>query len=120
MRLPPTPLRRLLLPVQVAVVLILPVAFAAATMAAAVAAPFGRRRRPLRICAFGMAYCTIELAVIGRAGLLWLRQPRVGPYNRGAERSGGGATRSSWAGPGVASWGPSVSAEGGRPPERRY
>lgn len=87
MRVLPTPLRRLLLPVQVAVVLVVLAAFAAATVVAAAAAPFGRRRRPLRICTFGMAYCSIELVVIARAGLLWLRQPRAGRYHRSAEET---------------------------------
>jgi 1-acyl-sn-glycerol-3-phosphate acyltransferase len=87
MRLPPTPVRRVLLPLQLVVLAAVLAFFTMATVVGAAAAPFGSRRRPLRISALGVAYGAVELAVIARAGLLWLRRPRVGRLGLGSEES---------------------------------
>jgi hypothetical protein len=57
--------------------------FAVTTAIAAVLAPVSRRRRVLRLAAFALNYCVVELAVMVAAGLLWLRH--VVPGRRGAE-----------------------------------
>jgi len=87
MRLPPAPVRRALLPVQVVVLAGLLVLFVTGTEVGGAVAVFGSRRRPLRISALGVVYCTIELAAIGRAGLLWLRFPGLGRRQPGSEES---------------------------------
>lgn len=87
MRLPPTRVRRALLPAQLLVLVTLLALFTAATLVTAVAAPFGWRRRPLRISAFGVAYCLVEMAAIGWAGVQWLRRPRLGRLRLGSEES---------------------------------
>jgi 1-acyl-sn-glycerol-3-phosphate acyltransferase len=79
----PRPLRRLLLPLDAAVLVVLAIVCAVATAIAAVLAPLGRRRRVLRLAAFALNYCIVELAVIVAAGLLWLRN--VVPGRHGAE-----------------------------------
>ncbi len=71
MRPPPRPLRRVLLPVDVALLVVLVGVFGAATVLGALLTPFGRRRRPLRIAAFALAYCAMELVVLARLGGLW-------------------------------------------------
>jgi 1-acyl-sn-glycerol-3-phosphate acyltransferase len=78
----PRPIRRLLLPVDAVVLLVLAAVFAVTTAVAAVLAPVGRRRRVLRLAAFALNYCVVELAVMVAAGLLWLRH--VVPGRRGA------------------------------------
>lgn len=87
MRLPPAPVRRILLPVQVLIVVVLLAVFVVATVLAAAAAPFGSRLRPLRISAFALTYCTVEIAVIAGGGLVWLRRPHVGRRHLGSEES---------------------------------
>jgi 1-acyl-sn-glycerol-3-phosphate acyltransferase len=72
--LPPRPVRRILLPVSVAILVVLTIAFALASLIGALIAPIGRRWRPLRIAFFALTYCVMELAVITAAGALWLRR----------------------------------------------
>jgi 1-acyl-sn-glycerol-3-phosphate acyltransferase len=69
----PRPFRRLLLPVDAVVLVVLAALFAVAAAVAGVLAPLGRRRRVLRLAAFALNYCVVELSVIAVAGLLWLR-----------------------------------------------
>ena len=80
----PRPLRRLLLPVDAVVLLVLAAVFALIAGMAAVLAPISRRRRVLRMAAFALTYCAVELAVATVAGLLWLRQ--LAPGRRRAAR----------------------------------
>ena len=84
----PRPVRRLLLPVDAAVLLVLTAVFAVTTVIAAVLAPVTRRRRVLRMAAFALSYCLVELLVMCAAGLLWLRQAAPG--------RGGGARKQAW------------------------
>jgi len=79
----PRPIRRLLLPVDAALLLVAAVVFAVIGAIAAVCAPLSRRRRVLRMAAFALNYCVVELAVMITAGLLWLRHVLSG--RRGAE-----------------------------------
>jgi len=79
----PRPIRRLLLPVDAVVLLVLAAVFAVATAIGAALAPLGRRRRVLRLAAFALNYCIVELTVIVGAGLLWLRH--VVPGRHGVE-----------------------------------
>jgi 1-acyl-sn-glycerol-3-phosphate acyltransferase len=80
----PRPVRRLLLPVDAVVLLVLAAVFAGVTVIAAVCAPISRRRRVLRMAAFALSYCAVELAVVAVAGVLWLRH--VAPGRRGGAR----------------------------------
>jgi 1-acyl-sn-glycerol-3-phosphate acyltransferase len=72
--LPPRPLRRLLLPVDVVVLLGLAITSALVSVVGLLAVPLTSRRRALRLSSFALAYCTMELAVITAAGVLWLRR----------------------------------------------
>ena len=81
----PRPLRRLLLPVEAAVLLVLAAVCAVTTAIAAVLAPFGRRRRVLRLAAVALNYCVVELVVMVAAGLLWLRHAVPG-RRQGADK----------------------------------
>jgi 1-acyl-sn-glycerol-3-phosphate acyltransferase len=54
--------------------LVLMALLAAGAVVGLVLAPFGRRRRPLRLAAFGLAYGAMELAVLVATGALWLRR----------------------------------------------
>ena len=85
----PRPVRRLLLPVDAAVLLVLAAVFAVITVIAAVLAPLSRRRRVLRMAAFALNYCVVELVVMGAAGLLWLRHAAPG-------RRGGAERKQAW------------------------
>ena len=80
----PRPVRRLLLPVDAAVLLVLAAVFAVTTMIAAVLAPVTRRRRVLRLAAFALSYCLVELVVMCAAAQLWLRHAT--PHRGGAAR----------------------------------
>jgi 1-acyl-sn-glycerol-3-phosphate acyltransferase len=73
MWLPPRWLRRVLLPIYVAFFLTLMAILGVGAVLSAVIAPFGSHSRPLRIAGFGLAYCSMELAVIVASGVLWLR-----------------------------------------------
>jgi 1-acyl-sn-glycerol-3-phosphate acyltransferase len=73
--LPPRPVRRLLLPVTALLLAVLVAGFAVTVVLAALAAPLSRRRRVLRLAAFALSYCAVELATLGAAGVLWLRYP---------------------------------------------
>lgn len=74
MRIPPRPVRRILLPLEAILLLGLIVVFALGVVVGAVLAPFGSRRRPLRIAAFALAYCLMELVVLVIACGLWIRR----------------------------------------------
>ena len=82
----PRPIRRLLLPVEAVVLLVLAAVFAVATAVALVLAPIGRRRRVLRLAAFALNYCIVELTVVVVAGLLWLRHVVAGRHGAQWER----------------------------------
>jgi 1-acyl-sn-glycerol-3-phosphate acyltransferase len=71
---PPRPIRRLLLPVDAVVLLVLAVVFAVVVLFAGLLAPLSRPRRVLRLAAFALGYCAVELAVMPTAGALWLRR----------------------------------------------
>jgi 1-acyl-sn-glycerol-3-phosphate acyltransferase len=71
MHVPSKLVRRILLPVDVAVLVVLAAVFAIGVAIGVIAAPLTPRRRPLRIAAFGVSYCTMELAVLVAAGALW-------------------------------------------------
>jgi 1-acyl-sn-glycerol-3-phosphate acyltransferase len=78
--LPPRPVRRLLLPVYLAVLLVLAALFAAGTIVGALLAPFTSRRRILRLSAFALSYSFVELTVLTAAGLLWVRHVIPGRF----------------------------------------
>jgi 1-acyl-sn-glycerol-3-phosphate acyltransferase len=80
----PRPIRRLLLPVDAVVLLVLATVFAVTTVIAAVLVPVSRRRRVLRMAAFALNYCVVELVVMCAAGVLWLRY--AAPARRGAAK----------------------------------
>jgi 1-acyl-sn-glycerol-3-phosphate acyltransferase len=73
MRCPPRAVRRILLPVDVALVLVLGAAFLVVALLGLVVGCFGGRRRLLRVGAAGVAYCAMEIVVLSRAAGLWLR-----------------------------------------------
>lgn len=85
MRLPPRRVRRALLPVEVAALVLLVAIFLAATVVGLLVAPFGSRRRPLRVAAFGLAYCLTELGALVAIAALWLRRPHIGRWRVGSE-----------------------------------
>lgn len=60
-----------LLPFVVAVVSTVAAGMLVLLVVGAILAPFGSRRRPLRVAMFGLAYCTMELSVLVRGALLW-------------------------------------------------
>jgi 1-acyl-sn-glycerol-3-phosphate acyltransferase len=60
--------------VEVAVLALFVGLFVVGTLIGVVLAPLGSRKRPLRVAAFGLAYCAMELVVIALAGWLWLRR----------------------------------------------
>jgi 1-acyl-sn-glycerol-3-phosphate acyltransferase len=71
---PPRPVRRILLPVDAVVLVVLMAGFAVATLIGLLFAPLTRRRRLLRVTAFALSYCVMELTVVAAAGALWLRR----------------------------------------------
>jgi 1-acyl-sn-glycerol-3-phosphate acyltransferase len=73
-RPPPKAVRRALIPVDVGVLMVLMALLSVGMLVGLIAAPFGSRRRLLRVAAFGLAYCTMELTVLGRCGVVWLRR----------------------------------------------
>ena len=73
MPLPPRVLRRALAPVAVALLLALAAVLCVGLLVGIVMAPFGRRRRPLRLASFALAYNAMEVTVLLRGGLLWAR-----------------------------------------------
>jgi 1-acyl-sn-glycerol-3-phosphate acyltransferase len=78
--LPPRPIRRLLLPVDAAVLLGLAIASALVGVVGLLVFPLTPRRRALRLAAFTLAYCTMELAAMTAAGVLWLRRVARRPF----------------------------------------
>jgi 1-acyl-sn-glycerol-3-phosphate acyltransferase len=72
--LPPRPARRILLPVTAVVLFLLALGFALASLIGILIAPLTPRRRLLRVAAFALTYCVMELAVLVAAGSLWLRR----------------------------------------------
>ena len=95
----PRPVRRLLLPVVAVILLVLAAVFAVITVIATVLAPLGRRRRVLRMAAFALNYCIVELVVVFAAGLLYLRHVVAGRRRAGSETSWVNANQSllAWA-----------------------
>ena len=77
----PLPIRRLLLPVDAVVLLALAALFTVMVVVGGVLAPISRRQRVLRIGAFSLCYCLVELAVVTAAGTLWLRRIVPGGLN---------------------------------------
>ncbi len=65
--------RRLLLPVDVVVLILLAVLFALAAVVSAIAAPLTPRRRILRLSGFALSYSLVELSALTAAGLVWVR-----------------------------------------------
>jgi 1-acyl-sn-glycerol-3-phosphate acyltransferase len=63
---PPRLVRLALLPVSVAVVVAVGLTLVLLLVAGLLTVPFGRRGRLLRIAAFGLVYCGMEVAVLGR------------------------------------------------------
>ncbi|MHB1535998.1 MAG: 1-acyl-sn-glycerol-3-phosphate acyltransferase [Acidimicrobiales bacterium] len=68
----PRPLRRLLAPLMVAIELVLVAFFALTAVVGVLSAPFDRRRRLLRLGAFGMTYFAVELTALAAALGAWL------------------------------------------------
>ena len=73
MHLPSRAVRRVAIPLYLIILTALAGLFLFGLVLGAVLAPFGTRRRPLRIAAFGLSYCSMELAVLGAAAVLWLQ-----------------------------------------------
>jgi 1-acyl-sn-glycerol-3-phosphate acyltransferase len=67
------PVRRLLLPVEMVILVVLAIVFAATTIISALVAPLTSRRRVLRLAAFALSYTLVELASLTAAGFLWIR-----------------------------------------------
>lgn len=66
MKVPPRAVRLAMLPLTVGFVMLVAALLMVSLVAGLLAAPFGRRRRVLRVSAFGLAYCGMELAVLAR------------------------------------------------------
>lgn len=66
MRVPSRAVRLVLLPLTVAFIWTVGVLLVVLLVIGGLAAPFGRRRRLLRIAAFGLSYCAMETAVLAR------------------------------------------------------
>jgi 1-acyl-sn-glycerol-3-phosphate acyltransferase len=79
MRLPPRPLRRLFLPIDAAVLLIMIVGLSLVAVVGTLVIPLSPRRRVLRLAAFSLHYCVIELAVMVGAATVWVRRLAPGP-----------------------------------------
>ncbi len=73
MWLPPRLVRRICLPITFVVLVLIAVALGLVCVLSILIAPFSSRNRPMRIAAFGLSYCLMELVVIVAAGALWLR-----------------------------------------------
>ena len=71
-----------------AVLLVLAALFFAVTTVMRRCCTVTRRRRVLRLAAFALSYCLVELLVMCAAGLLWLRQATPG--------RGGAARKQAW------------------------
>jgi 1-acyl-sn-glycerol-3-phosphate acyltransferase len=84
-RIPPRAVRRLLAPVEVAALVVLVVVWALLVVVGAVSGLVDRRRRLLRLAAFAMTYCGMELVVLAAAAGIWVRRPRVGRWHAGSE-----------------------------------
>ena len=65
--------RRLLLPVDIVVLIMLAALFATGAVIGTLVAPLTSPRRILRLSAFALSYCFVELAALTAAGLLLLR-----------------------------------------------
>ena len=79
--LPPRVVRRLLLPLSVLILVVLGAMVSLVGLVGILAAPLTSRRRALRLSAFALSYCAVELVAVGAGGLLWLR--RAIPGRRG-------------------------------------
>jgi 1-acyl-sn-glycerol-3-phosphate acyltransferase len=76
--LPPRTARRLLLPVSALILVVLGAIFTLVSLLGILAAPMTSRRRALRLSAFALRYCAVELVAIAAAGFLWLRRAMPG------------------------------------------
>jgi len=72
--LPSRPVRRCLLPLDALVLVALALVCLVVALIGAVLAPFTSRRRILRLAAWALSYCLVELASLAAAGLLWVRR----------------------------------------------
>ena len=72
--LPSRPVRRCVMPLEALVLVALAVVCLVVALIGAVLAPFTSRRRVLRIAAWALSYCLVELASLVAAGCLWLRR----------------------------------------------
>jgi 1-acyl-sn-glycerol-3-phosphate acyltransferase len=81
----PRPVRRLLLPLDMALLLVLAIVFAATAAIGLVGAPFTPRRRILRLSAFALSYVLVELGALTAAAFVWVRHGVWG--GTGAERT---------------------------------
>ena len=82
----PRPIRRLLLPVDAAVMIVLAMAFAIIAIVGVLLAPVTPRRRVPRLAAFAFTYCLVELAAMAAVGLLWLRRWLPGRFGFRSEK----------------------------------
>lgn len=80
MRLPPRPVRRLLLPVDAVVLAILAVVLTLVSVIGMVMIPITPRRRVLRLAAFALTYSLVELAAMVGAVALWARRAASGRF----------------------------------------
>lgn len=71
MHVPRQPVRRILLPLDMAVLVVLTAVFVIVMAIGIIVVPLTPRRRLLRVAAFGVSYCTMELVVLVAAGALW-------------------------------------------------
>lgn len=81
----PLPVRRLLLPLAMVVLVVLAALFATATAIGLAVAPLTSRRRVLRLCAFALSYVLVELASLTAAAFLWIRHAIPGRARRGSQ-----------------------------------
>jgi 1-acyl-sn-glycerol-3-phosphate acyltransferase len=83
--LPPRTARRLLLPVSSLILVVLGAIFTLVGILGILAAPLTSRRRALRLSAFALNYCAVELVAIVAAGFLWLRRALPGRLGLASE-----------------------------------
>jgi 1-acyl-sn-glycerol-3-phosphate acyltransferase len=72
--LPPRTARRILLPVSALLLIVVGTFLSLLSLVGILAAPLTPRRRALRLSAFALSYCAIEIATMAAAGLVWLRR----------------------------------------------
>jgi 1-acyl-sn-glycerol-3-phosphate acyltransferase len=85
MRLPSRPLRRLLLPVDALILIVVAVVLAVVVIVGILLIPVSPRRRVLRLAAFALSYCLVEMVTLVGAGVVWLRRAARGRRSTRAE-----------------------------------